>query len=284
MLSSVRLPFRVVLRAALPAAALFAAGTRPAAGAAVAPAAETRPGGGLRELRTDRPDATESPFTVDAGHTQLELDFAAVLRDRQQGVRTTAVDVAPFNLRFGLTPSFEAGIFLSPWQQEAVTPPGGPRETRRGVGDSVLRAKWNFRGNDHGALGLGLIADVKLPTARRGLGNGKIEPALTVPVAYDFGGGWEGGAMTTLNASHLGARGYRATWGNTATLGRELAENLGGYVELTSLAGDGPHVATFNLGLTRALDANTQLDGGANVGLSRRAPDLLVFAGLSRRF
>ena len=30
----------------------------------------------LRDLSPDRPDATESPYTVDAGHYQLEMDFA----------------------------------------------------------------------------------------------------------------------------------------------------------------------------------------------------------------
>ena len=30
----------------------------------------------MRELAADRPDTTESPFTVDAGHYQFELSFA----------------------------------------------------------------------------------------------------------------------------------------------------------------------------------------------------------------
>ncbi len=30
----------------------------------------------MRELSPDRPDETESPYTVDAGHYQLEMDFA----------------------------------------------------------------------------------------------------------------------------------------------------------------------------------------------------------------
>ena len=29
----------------------------------------------LRELSADRPDKTDSPLTVDAGHFQLEIDF-----------------------------------------------------------------------------------------------------------------------------------------------------------------------------------------------------------------
>ena len=30
----------------------------------------------MREMSPDRPDKTDSPFTVDAGHFQLEMDFA----------------------------------------------------------------------------------------------------------------------------------------------------------------------------------------------------------------
>src|SRR5688572_22247357 len=73
-----------------------------------------RPAGALRELTTDRPDSTESPFTVDAGHLQLEMDVASYTRNRLDGVRTTEWVIAPFNLRYGITPNFEAGIFVTP--------------------------------------------------------------------------------------------------------------------------------------------------------------------------
>jgi hypothetical protein len=39
----------------------------------------------LRELTTDRPDATESPFTIDAGRLQLELEAVSYTRDRSGG-------------------------------------------------------------------------------------------------------------------------------------------------------------------------------------------------------
>src|ERR1039458_221434 len=53
----------------------------------------------MRELTPDRPDKTESPYTVDAGHFQLEMDFANYTRDDAEGVRTAAWNVAPFNLK-----------------------------------------------------------------------------------------------------------------------------------------------------------------------------------------
>lgn len=256
--------------AVLPVAALWAAEA-------------ARPAGALRELTTDRPDATESPFTVDAGHLQLEMNVASFTRNRLEGVKTTEWDIAPFNLRYGVTPRCEVGIFVTPHLRVTEQFRGGPKSTLRGVGDTTLRSKFNFWGNDGGANALGLMLDLNLPTAATGLGNDKVEGAVTFPVAYELGAGWEGAAMTSLQVVHTGTA-RRPVWFNTITFARDLAEDLGGFLEFTSAAGDGAHVATFNCGLTRKLSPMLQLDGGINIGISRTAPDLAVFAGLSRKF
>jgi hypothetical protein len=245
--------------------------------------ANPTPAGQLRELATDRPDATESPFTVDVGHVQLELDLVNHTRNRLDGVRTTEWGVAPFNLRFGIQTDFELGIFLTPYVRSTEEPRGGPRVTTSGVGDTTVRAKWNFFGNNGGGSASGLIVDVKLPTAARGLGNDKVEGAFILPVACDLPGGWSFGAMTGVGAAHDGAR-YRALYTTTATLGHEVAKDVDGYVEITSEAGIGPHLCTFNVGLTWLLDANRQVDAGVNCGVSRAAPDVTYFVGFSRRY
>jgi hypothetical protein len=239
--------------------------------------------GALRELTTDRPDATESPFTVDAGHVQLEMDGVSYTRNRLDGVRTTEWVFAPFNVRYGLTPNLEAGIFVVPHVRVTEQDRNGPKQTVRGIGDTTLRVKLNLRGNDGGPTAFGLMADLKLPTAAEGLGNDRTEGALTFPIAYEIGAGWEGAAMTSIEFAHTD-RGRRAIWVNTITFARDIAPDLGGFLELTSAAGDGGHVATFNCGLTRPFGPQIQLDCGVNIGLSRNAPDLSVFAGLSRKF
>lgn len=237
----------------------------------------------LRELTTDRPDATESPYTVDAGRVQLELEAANLTRDRRDGVRTTEWMLAPFNLRYGLTPRTELAVIVTPHVEVATRERGGARTTVRGFGPTVLRTKVNFFGNDGGERALGLIADLKLPTAADGLDNDKVEGALTFPLAYGLAWGWGGGAMTSVEFVHTDA-GRRAVWVNTITFARELAPGLGGFFEFTSATGDGTHAATFNAGLTRRLGPRVQLDCGVNVGLSRAAADLTVFAGLARKF
>src|ERR1022692_316164 len=56
----------------------------------------------MRELTPDRPDKTESPYTVDAGHFQLEMDFANYTYNESGGTTTRAWNLAPFNLKAGL--------------------------------------------------------------------------------------------------------------------------------------------------------------------------------------
>jgi hypothetical protein len=252
------------------------------AGAAMA-AEPTRTVPTLRELSTDRPDSTESPFTVDAGHMQLELDVTSYTRTRLDGVKTTELAIAPFNVRYGITSNLEAGIFVVPYLRVTEKPRQGPGSRSTGIGDTTVRTKVNFWGNEGGGTALGIMADLKLPTAADGLGNDKTEGALTFPFAYELGAGWEGAGMTSVEYIHDGTK-RRAVWVNTMTVAREIMPDVGGFLELTSAAGEGRHVATFNCGITRAVGPSTQLDLGLNIGISHTAPDLTIFAGFSRKF
>ena len=109
----------------------------------------------LREMSTDRPDSTESPFTVDAGRVQIEMDMVNFTHDRSGGDRTREWGLAPFNLRLGLRHNFEVGVFVAPFIHVTEEPAGGPKTTMRGIGDTTLRAKFNFWGNDDGPTALG---------------------------------------------------------------------------------------------------------------------------------
>lgn len=245
-------------------------------------AERTTAGATLREMTTDRPDATETPFTVDVDHVQVELEAISYTRNRLNGVRTTEWEAAPLNLRYGLTSTTEVGIFVSPYLETTEKLRNGEKTTRRGVGDTTLRAKLNFQGNEGGPLGTGVFVDLKLPTAKDGLGNDEVDGAVTFPVAFAVGG-WAGSAMTALEFP-LTATDRELVWFNTLSFGREIAEDVGGFVELTSATGDGSHVATLNCGITRRFGPRLQLDGGFNFGITRTAPDVRVFLGLARKF
>lgn len=250
--------------------------------AAGASAAE--PARGTRELTTDRPDTTETPFTVEPGLVQVESSVVSWTRDRREGVRTTEWELAPFNVRVGLTRSVEAGLFVTPHVRRTERARGGSETTVRGIGDAVLRGKMNFQGNDGRAPGFGVIVDVKLPTAANGIGNDKTEAAITFPLTFELGAGWDGAAMSGVERAYTDAGRYEAVWTNTLSVAREIAPELGVFFEVVSSTGSGRHVMLFDCGVTRRLGPNLQLDAGINIGVSRTAPDLGAFAGFSRRF
>jgi hypothetical protein len=245
----------------------------------IAPAAAS-----LRELATDRPDVTESPFTIDRGHGQLEMDLANTTRNRRDGDRTTTWELAPFNVRLGVTENFELGVFAGPYVRQVEEPRGGPKDRRTGLDDVVLRAKYNFWGNNGGDSAGGIIADLLLPAGTHGLGSGKTGAGVRLPFALTLPGGWDLGLMTGGDWIRHDADGRRARWINTATLGHDLTRTLSAYTELTSDAGRGPQVATFDLGMAWQANPNLQWDAGVNLGISRAADDLQVFAGVSRRY
>src|SRR5687768_3824052 len=60
----------------------------------------------MREMSTDRPDKTESPYTVDAGHVQIEADVVTYSYDRHNperaDVRVQSVGVGVTNWKLGL--------------------------------------------------------------------------------------------------------------------------------------------------------------------------------------
>src|SRR5579862_9271022 len=60
----------------------------------------------MREISPDRPDKTDSPFTLDAGHFQLEMDFANFTYDepnsQREGTRYESYQIAPMNVKVGV--------------------------------------------------------------------------------------------------------------------------------------------------------------------------------------
>jgi len=62
----------------------------------------------MRPLITDRPSLTEGPYTVDAGHFQVESDIGTWTHDTDaSGVVSEMTKLASVNLKTGLLPSLD---------------------------------------------------------------------------------------------------------------------------------------------------------------------------------
>ncbi len=70
----------------------------------------------MREFNTDRPDVTESPYTVDAGHFQYETSLVSYTHNNHQGERTDLLQaLAVSNIKVGLLNNMDLQLVLEPY-------------------------------------------------------------------------------------------------------------------------------------------------------------------------
>lgn len=247
----------------------------------------------MREMSTDRPDKTESPYTVDAGHFQVEADILNYTYDRHNtdfsNTRVESLSIAPINLKVGLRNNVDLQLVIETYTSvRAHDVSTGAVEKNRGFGDIIPRLKWNIWGNDGGPAALAVMPFVKLPTNQDDLGNNSVEGGVIVPLAVQLPYDWSMGLMTELDWVHdsVGS-GHHAEFVNTITLGRDIIGDLAGYAEFFSLVSTesgSDWVGTVDLGLTYGLTDDIQLDAGVNLGITRSADDINPFLGISWRF
>lgn len=238
-----------------------------------------------REMSTDRPDKTESPYSVPKGRVQIELDFANYTRDRSDDGRIETVGVAPFNLKLGLGDDTDIQFVVAPYiHQTATDLRNGTHAATKGFGDVTIRLKQNLWGNDGGKTAFALMPYVTLPTSQKGLGTDTVEFGLIAPLAIGLSDTIDLGLMTEIDVvGNDDGQGRTVSFVNSATLGFSLTNRLGMYTELFTERSD-RWVVTGDIGFTYAVAKDTQLDAGVNLGLNRAADEVGVFVGLSRRF
>ena len=254
------------------------------------------PDGLLRDLTTDRPDATESPFTVDAGRVQIETNVLAYARSRpdEDGTVTDTYEVATTNVRIGLTSAAEINVVWQPYgavRTRQADPAAVFRQS--GIGGVDIRAKLNLWGNDSfekpGATALALLPFVALPTDRHnGISPELVETGLIVPFAVKVsdkvGLGINGGVTYVKSDA---AAGYHPEYLGSAVISYEWSEKLGTYYEVAArLHTEDPRgdVVFLGTGVTYKLGKNVQLDAGVNVGVTPAADRVNPFVGLSTRY
>ena len=220
----------------------------------------------MRELHPDRPGITESPFTIDPGHFQVEGDFLRLLTGRIEGERHRTWQVAPLVLKLGLTDKTDFQVALEPYTIEKEWPQDEPQQRRSGFGDVALRLKRNLIGDDdESRVAMAITGFVRLPTGGSE-GVGRTEMGVVVPVNYHLTENWE------LSAQLEGDRAYdredkqhyfQFVPGITAE--HTFTDALGVYGEVVGRwnARKNEWQATFNLGPEIKVGENIQFDMGA---------------------
>ena len=243
----------------------------------------------LRELSPDRPDKTESPYTLDAGHFMLEMDFANFTYDQSDGTTTKAWNVAPFNLKAGLCNNVDVQIVFNNYLRVRTEDRQvGTTATQLGIGDLTARLKINLWGDDGGKTAFALLPFVKFPTSTDGLGNNAVEGGVIFPLAVKLPGDFDLGLETAASCLRDdGDSNYHADFINSVTLDHAIIGKLSGYLEFFSDISTESHagwIGTVDTGLEFLVTENVQLDCGCNFGVTRAADNFNPFAGITIRF
>jgi hypothetical protein len=242
----------------------------------------------LRKLCTDRPGLGTPACTLDAGHVQLELGLADWTLDRQSGTRSDEVDSGDLLVRIGLADHAELQIGWTTygWTRERT---GNLIDHASGTGDLTIAFRRNLLRPDGAETTVAIMPYATLPTGGRAIGAGTWSAGLKVPFGFDlsdavsleFAPRIEAAADEDRHGRHLAfgsvagvAVDFSPVWNMTAELEADRDDDPSGH-STQELAG-------LSFGWTPGHDF--QFDAGANVGLNHAAPDLEIYAGITRRF
>ena len=257
----------------------------------------------LRAFNADRPSKSDSPITVDAGRFQIESDFYNFSYDRYNpehtDTRVETVLVPSTVLKVGLLPNADLQVLLPAFTRVRTSdrvPAGHSRDVSivKGGADMLVRLKVNFVGNEGADLAAGFVASLKLPTANRVVGNGRLEGGFSLPVSYNLPLGFNLFGQTRLDVLYNEDNdGHHVLFTNNLGVTRAVPGILDGklsaYAEFASSVSErsadlDPLELTADTGLVYQLTKNIALDVNGFFGLTRAAVDVNVFGGFAVRF
>ena len=246
----------------------------------------------MRELNADRPDKTDCPFTVDAGHFQVEMDFANMTYNRPNSergnVRSTAVEIAPVNLKVGLLNNLDFQLVFTSYRWEKTdNQDNGTINQKAGFDGITPRFKVNIVGNESGFFALALIPFVSLPLNQHNFGNSSVEGGLGIPYSFDIPS-WDVGFQTTFRFNRNDAdRGYHTEFENSVSIGHLLIGKMslsGEFFSSVSTEKVTGWVGTIDTWLTYQVAENLRLDGGIYIGVTPAADDWHPWLGMTWRY
>jgi hypothetical protein len=263
------------------AIAMVVAATLGGAGSTFAQLELTRPVHSVRPLATDRPDRTESPFSVPKGWLQVESDLISHGELDNGELTLTGTSILSLNVKYGITPAVDLQLLFTPWVRLHEVSPGVD-DTREGTGQAGLRAKINLTGNDSGDVAAALLPFVVIPTR----GDAILDAAtygIVTPVAVDLGD--DRGVSSMFGVSRVENDDWWVL--GSISFATPITERFAGFLEMyvarAGFAADALEDVTGDVGFTFVPSPDWQLDAGVYYGLTGPTEDWRVFAGASTR-
>jgi hypothetical protein len=230
----------------------------------------------MRVFSTDRPDVTESPISVDAGHFQFEGDFFKLtIFDGGQ-----IINLFSGLYKMGLNKNWDIHLGIELYNIYADEREGG-NNVEKGYGNTTIRLKRNLWGNDgNSRTAFGILPYITLPTS---------------PLDHDafFGIGFpftckltkKLGTGAQFQFDFLPSKGgdyYEMGYLQTVVLDGVLIGDLDFFIEGMGIFYQENSIYTANGGLIYNVGNNVKVDVATNLGLTYDSPKR-VYMGLSFR-
>jgi len=230
----------------------------------------------MRGFETDRPDMTESPLTVDAGHFQIETDLAKTTFNKASGEYIHAFNVP--NMKVGLTNSTDLQLIFTSYAIEQNNK--SDLVEHKAFSDFTIRIKQNLIGNDRGNFALGIIPFVNFPNSKSNPWSG----GIIFPVATSIGK-WGLGGQVEADFVAVNANNIPITLQATTSVSYSILERVSVFLEqMTSRNPGGKSWQHYlNGGLVVEVIKNVKIDIGTYHGIESSVPTS-YFLGLSVRY
>lgn len=233
----------------------------------------------------DRPGRGTGTCTVPKGMIQIETGLVDWTHDEAGGFSSDATAIGSTLIKYGLSERADIELGVTPLILLHAT----GTKAERGFGDTMVRIKYALTRTD-APVTIALDPFVKLPTANRIFGNGKVEGGLTVPISAALGKGPLSLSLTPEvdwladgdGGGHHLAMVQVVGLGLAATPRLTLGAELWGQWDWDP-SGTGRQ-ASADASAAYLVSDNVAIDGGANFGLNDQTPDAEVYAGISVRF
>lgn len=249
----------------------------------------------MREFEPDRPDLTDNPFTIDAGHVQFETDLVnyALSRPDEEGTVTEKFLFGSTDIRVGLTNRTEVDFLVQPinavWTQFEE-----PSSDDWAAGPDTLEIGWryNIYGNDtygkSSKTALGIRPFIEIPTVKNGVGEENVEGGISVLFAAKLADRIEVEMMTEYDfIKNEENSGYHVEYFNSGNVSYQWNSKLSTYFEVATLFGnkdDSSGIVLLGFGVLFQPVENLQIDFGANFGVTDASDRINPFLGVTKRF
>ncbi len=235
----------------------------------------------MRKFSTDQTTFTLNPYTVDAGHFQIEADFADYVYDKQGSVKSEGWIFGWSTFKAGLCNRADLEVSINAYSSITTRDRAtGIKMRDTGFGDTRVGSKINLWGNDEGTTGLAILPFVNIPTSS---GNKDYSGGVYLPFLAKIPCDFELGLMTGVRLYE--STDLHASFVNSISLRRVLVGRLLGYGEFfTSVYEETDTWEAFaNSGLAYQFTDNFQLHGGITFNV-HNSTDYNPYLGFSWRF